>query len=131
MSAGTYNSVIEQGASWSVGVTINTGATDPPTPIDIDGYTFLSQVRTMPVDAGGTLLATITVTIVDHAAGQILLSLTGDQTAEIPTTGKTPTKTNTYYWDLFVISGDLVPVTTKLLEGSVTVYPMVSKDSGS
>lgn len=74
---------------------------------NITGYTFAGQIRAID----GTLAASLTVTVVNAAAGTVSISLSSATTAGM-TVGQV------YNWDLEVtISG----TTTELLRGLVTV----------
>jgi hypothetical protein len=74
---------------------------------NISGYTFAGQIRAID----GTLAASLTVTVVNAAAGTVSISLSSATTAGM-TVGQV------YNWDFEVtISG----TTTELLRGLVTV----------
>ena len=74
---------------------------------NITGYTFAGQIRAID----GTLAASLTVTVVNAAAGTVSISLSSATTASM-TVGQV------YNWDFEVtISG----TTTELLRGLVTV----------
>lgn len=76
----TYNLVIYQGDTFEEDFTFDTGGATP-TPIDVTGYVFRAQIRRRALDDDA--LVDFTAEIVDGAAGQIMLSLTPEETADL------------------------------------------------
>lgn len=105
------NLLIDQGASFSV--TINWTA-DDGTYIDLSNYTANSQLRKSYYSANSI---TFTANISDSANGEITLSLTPAQTANI--------KSGRYVYDLNM--KDNTNTVTRLVEGIATVMPGVTR----
>lgn len=101
--ADTYDIAIEQGATWSRVFTYTED--DGTTPINLTGYTGRAQIRRSPM---GRLLADFTVSI-NGAAGEVTLSLTATQTAELYEDG---------VYDIELVNGATV---IRLVQGKVTV----------
>ena len=88
MAAAKYNITIEQGATFSLKLTIKSpGVT--PTPIDITSWAFAGQVRSSALSS--TILATFTFTILNQITntGEVLVTLSETETAAIPATCST------------------------------------------
>lgn len=127
MSAGTYNLVIEQGATfvriflWQVGDSTDCSCTTAGTgtPVDLTGFSASLQIRQTPQSAT-VLYAGST------ANGNIVLGGTdGTITLTIPAT-----TTSSFSWlrgvyDLILTSSG--GIVTRLLQGSVTVSPDVTR----
>jgi hypothetical protein len=115
MPAVTYNALIEQGADWEIVFEWK----DPSgTPINITGYSAALQIRTSPL-AKTTVLSLTNgngITI-DGALGKITVRATATQTGNI-TNGQ-------YAYDMELTS--LANVVTRLVQGSVTVSPQVTR----
>lgn len=111
MTAGTFNITVEQGTTFVNNMTANVdGSTD------ITNFTFSSQIRTEALS--DHVLATLTVTKTDNAAGTFSINLTDTQTASLPA--------GTHKWDLvYVNSGD--SSRNRLLEGNCTVVAQVTR----
>jgi hypothetical protein len=94
---------LRQGAAFARTITYKVNGSTT----NISGYTFAGQIRAID----GTLAASLTVTVVNAAAGTVSISLSSATTAGM-TIGQV------YNWDFEVtISG----TTTELLRGLVTV----------
>lgn len=124
MAAGTWNFVIEQGATWNLQLTWTDDIIGNP--FDLTEYTAHMQVRNAaPLTESGTDLLYLDMTTVDGAitlggtAGTVLLYLSAAQTQAL-------TFTSAVY-DLHLTSG--TGEVTKLLEGTVTVIPGITIDS--
>jgi len=103
---------IDQGTTFQTSIDL---ANDDGTAINVANYTFQSQIRKSYYSANAT--ANLTVTVVDEANGNVTLSLTSDETANIAA--------GRYLYDIkMTSSGD---VTTRIVEGIVTVTPQVSR----
>jgi hypothetical protein len=121
MIAATYDISLEQGTDWSITITL----TGLPS---LSGYSAKSQIRT---GAGGTIVATPTVTISDPINNVIIMSLTSAQTSAIPIT-KGNSAISLTYKDIAKFTYDLVitspeNITTRILNGMVYVSPEVTE----
>lgn len=103
---------IDQGATFSTSVDLSN---DDGTAINVANYTFQSQIRKSYYSANAT--ANLTITVLDAANGNVKLSMTPANTANI--------KAGRYLYDIKMT--DTGGVTTRVLEGIVTVTPQVSK----
>lgn len=104
---------MDQGASFSNVININDDLTNAD--IDISGYSVTSQMRRSYYSSNAS--ANITCTITDAPNGEITLSLTPEQTANV--------KAGRYLFDVLIqTSGS---GTLRLLEGIITVTPRVTK----
>lgn len=122
MAASTYDITIEQGADFSLGLTIKNGS---GVAIDITGYTFAAQLREKVHST--TVLATFTCTITNAAAGQMTMSLTNAQTSAINVSKyDSPEKRATKCaYDLEMTRTDTSKV--RLIEGVASVTPEVTR----
>lgn len=123
MSAGIYNSTLEQGATFER--TFDFSNADGSA-FDFTGYSFAAQLRRFPKDTG-TPVATFTCTLV--LPNSVTISLTPLQTTNvlIPVIPdpKNPVALTRYYYDLFG-TGPTTKV-KKLIAGYLDVYPEVTK----
>lgn len=103
---------IDQGATFESSIDLTN---DDGTSINLAGYSFLSQIRKSYYSSNIT--ANITVSVVDAANGNVKLSITSANTANIAP--------GRYLYDVKMTSG--TNVTTRILEGIVTVTPQVTK----
>lgn len=111
MSAGTFNISLEQGATFTNNMLVTVDGNT-----DISTFTFTGQVRTDKLS--DHILANLTITKTDEANGAFTVSLTGAETANIPT--------GTHLYDIkYVNSTD--SSTVRLLEGNVTVSGQVTR----
>ena len=83
--------------------------------INVDGYTVQSQMRRSYYSAN--ISANITCTISNASNGEITMSMTAANTANI--------KPGQYVFD--VKTTDTSNVVTRILEGTITVVPAVTK----
>lgn len=109
--ASVTNLFIDQGSNVSVtiNVTDSTGSAK-----NLTGYTGRSQIRRSYHSVSNTAF---TVTINNPADGEVILSLTADQTANL--------KYGRYVYDLELVSN--TSYVERMIEGIVTVYPEVTK----
>jgi hypothetical protein len=103
---------IDQGTTFETSISLTN---DDQTTINITNYAFQSQIRksyysTNPV-------ANITVTIANAATGNVKLSMTPANTANV--------KAGRYLYDL--IMTDTGGVKTRVIEGIITVTPQVTR----
>lgn len=122
MAAGTYNTDLDQGATFSrtFEVTNSDG-----TAFDLTGYTFQAQLRKKPLDTG-TPVATFTCAL-GSPTNLVSITLTNLITDAIPVAAnaKDPTATARFYYDLEITSPG--GVVTRLVEGYIDVSPQVTK----
>lgn len=115
MPAGTYNTVIDQGADWFLNFTYEN---PNGTPINITGYTAALQVRTSPL--AKTAVLTLTTEngglVISGNQGRIEAHATATQTSAI-TNGK-------YAYDLEITGSGVV---TRLVQGTIQVSPQVTR----
>lgn len=112
MFAANYNIVLDQGADWSIVLTLNDSNGDP---VNLNGATFVGEVReleTLVRAAEFTLTASSPTTL-----GQLTIALTDTQTASF-------TRTDGYIYDIFWTKSG---IRNRLLEGTVTVRNQVSR----
>lgn len=103
---------MDQGATFNNIINISDDLTNAD--INISGYSVTSQMRRSYYSSNAS--ANITCTITDAATGEITLSLTPQETANI--------KSGRYLFDVLIHT----PVSVvRLLEGIITVTPRVTK----
>jgi len=123
-AAGTYDIVIDQGATWSLSVTWQ----DPTgNGINLTGYTARAMVRKAPADNDGDVLADLRyhaelpagetgITFTDPVNGELLAQISADDTAAMPP--------GAWVWDLELESAGQ---TTRLLMGDAIVRAEVTR----
>lgn len=119
MSAGTHNFTIEAEADWERTIYLKD---DAESPIDLSGYTAVMTIRKEldggPVheleSTGGSPEITI-----DGANGKITLTLTDAQTGAL--------KIKQGVYDLFLCDAGDTGDVSKLLKGTITVDPAVTR----
>lgn len=104
---------IDQGTTFNNIINITDDVTN--TPINIAGYTVISQMRRSYYSANIT--ANITCTLSNVANGEIIMSMTAANTANI--------KPGRYVFD--VKASDEYNVTSRILEGIITITPQVTR----
>jgi hypothetical protein len=107
--ASTKNLVVDQGATFTEYVQY---LDNSKVPISLTGYTVASQMRRSYYSANAT---TITASIVDSANGNVQISLSATETANL--------RAGRYFYDIEASSGIVVK---RILEGIITVYPGVT-----
>ncbi len=110
--AGISNLTIDQGATYSVNITVND---DTGTARNLAGYTARSKMRRSYYTSANTAL---TVTITSPSTGEISLTLTAAQTANV--------RAGRYVYDLELVNANAATV-ERVVEGIITVYPEVTK----
>lgn len=90
-------------------------AADDGTPINLTNYAFQAQIRKSYYSANAT--ANITTTIADAVNGKLRLSMTSANTANV--------KAGRYLYDVKMTTSS--GVTSRIIEGIITVTPQVSK----
>ena len=121
MTAAVVHFQCEQGSTFKRIITLSTGST--PTPMDLTGYSAKAQIRKFPLDA--TLVADLNATITDPTAGQITISLTAEQSQELPVGGLHYYETTALAYDLDLKDG--TGVVMRILNGDFAVSPGVSR----
>jgi hypothetical protein len=113
----SYNTVIDQGATWYLTVTYQN---PNGTPINITNYTAALQLRSLPSDATAVLSLTtgagITIT---GATGTVAITASATQTRAIDE--------GNYYYDLEISSPTSPSVVTRLVQGQVVVSAEVTR----
>lgn len=117
MTAGVYNLLIEQGATFKRQVLVRTGS--PPLAVDLTGYTAKMQVRST-VSAADPAPLTLT-----HTAGLTLGGAAGTIDIRIEAAQTDPWPFKTAVYDLEITSPD--GTVTRLLKGTVTVDQEVTR----
>lgn len=103
---------VDQGTTFETSVALTN---DDQTAINITGYAFASQIRKSYYSTNA--VANLTVTIVDSANGNVKLSMTSANTANV--------KAGRYLYDLLMT--DTSGVKTRVIEGIITVTPQVTR----
>lgn len=113
----SYNTVIDQGATWYLTVTYEN---PDGTPINITNYTAALQLRSLPSDPTAVLSLTtgagITIT---GATGTVAITASATQTRAIDE--------GNYYYDLEISSPASPSVVTRLVQGQVVVSAEVTR----
>ena len=111
MEAGTYNFVLDQGATFTRQLTVK----DDGTVMNLTGYSVASKMRS--THDSGTVVGTFTCTVSNATGGVITMSMTSTTTGGI--------EEGIYVYDLEMTSGG--GTVTRLMEGTVTVNPEVTR----
>ena len=111
MSAGTYNFILEQGATFNRQLTVK----DDGSAMNLTGYSVASKMRS--THDSSTVVGTFTCTISNATGGIITMSMTNSTTGGI--------EEGIYVYDLEMTSG--TGVVTRLMQGTVTVNPEVTR----
>ena len=115
MSAATYNIVAEQGATFSLSLTVDTDGT----PWDLTSYTAAMQVRPF-------LESTTKIFDLTNGNGITLGGSNGTVTVSISAQNMTSAPAGRHVYDLELTSpGNIV---TKLLTGTFVIIPEVTRD---
>ena len=88
---------------------------DDGSPLNVTGYTFSSSIRKSYYSSNVT--ANLTVTVANSVGGNVLLTMNSAVSANI--------KAGRYLFD--VKQKDAANVTTRIIEGIITVLPQVTK----
>jgi hypothetical protein len=108
--ATTHNLYIEQGEDYGLQITIKDLS---GTPINITNGVIVAQIKQQ---AGWDALATFSVNKTNPSGGVVVLSLSSNQTRQIPETSA--------YWDVFLT---LNSITYKLAQGSCEIVLAISQ----
>ena len=111
MSAGTYNFILEQGATFNRILTLK----ENNAVMNLTGYSVASKMRS--THDSSTVVGTFTCTISNASGGIITISMTSSTTANI--------EEGMYVYDLEITSSG--GTVTRLMEGNITVNPEVTR----
>jgi len=111
MAAGTYNFIMEQGATFTRQLTVK----ENNDALNLTGYSVASLMRS--THDSSTVVGTFTCTISNAVGGIINMSMTASITGAI--------EEGMYVYDLEITSG--AGTITRLLEGEITVNPEVTR----
>lgn len=122
MSAGRYDTVVEQGATFS---RVCTWKTSSGVGIDLTSYTLTGKIKKKITDTNELLSFTITKANQGSYPGQFTISLTSTQTASLPIKPQTVEFKELLhlYYDIEADSGTEV---TRIIEGILGVSPQVT-----
>ena len=111
MSAGTYNFIIDQGATFTRQLTVK----EINSAMVLTGYSVASKMRS--THDSSTVVGTFTCTVSNASGGIITMSMSSSTTAAI--------EEAMYVYDLEITSG--AGIVTRLLQGQITVNPEVTR----
>ena len=111
MSAGTYNFILEQGATFNRILTLK----EDGGVMDLTGYSVASLMRS--THDSSTVVGTFACTVSNATGGQITMTMTNSTTGAI--------EEGIYVYDIEIASG--AGVITRIMEGTVTVNPEVTR----
>jgi len=111
MAAGTYNFIVEQGATFNRILTVK----ENNSAMNLTGYSVASKMRS--THDSSTVVGTFTCTISNASGGEITMSMTSSTSSAI--------EEGIYVYDLEITSG--TSIVTRLLQGEVTVNPEVTR----
>jgi len=111
MAAGTYNFILEQGATFTRTLTVQENSSA----MNLSGYSVASKMRS--THDSGTVVGTFSCTISNASGGVITVSMTSSTTSGI--------EEGMYVYDLEITSS--AGAVTRLMEGNVTVNPEVTR----
>ena len=111
MAAGTYNFILEQGATFNRILTLK----ENNSVMNLTNYTVASKMRS--THDSSTVAGTFTCTISDATAGEITMQMTNSTTANI--------EEGMYVYDIEITNS--AGTVTRILEGTVTVNPEVTR----
>jgi len=103
---------VDQGSTFESTIDL---VTDDGAVINVTGYTFTGQIRKSYYSTNPT--ANLTMTIVDAANGNVKVSMTAANTANI--------KAGRYLYDIKMT--DTSNIVTRLVEGVITITPQVTR----
>ena len=110
MAAGTYNFILEQGATFNRILTLK----ENNSAMNLTNYTVASKMRS--THDSSTVAGTFTCTISDATGGEITMQMTNSTTANI--------EEGMYVYDIEITNS--AGTVTRLMEGTVTVTPEVT-----
>ena len=111
MAAGTYNFILEQGATFTRTLTVK----ENNSAMNLTGYSVASKMRS--THDSSSVVGTFTCTISDAANGKITMQMTNSTTAAI--------EEGIYVYDLEITASS--GTVTRIMQGNVTVNPEVTR----
>ena len=111
MAAGTYNFILEQGATFNRILTLK----ENNSAMNLSGYSVASKMRS--THDSGTVAGTFTCTISNASAGEITMQMTASTTGAI--------EEGMYVYDVEITNS--AGTVTRIMEGSITVNPEVTR----
>ena len=111
MAAGTYNFIVEQGATFNRILTVK----ENNSAMNLTGYSVASKMRS--THDSSTVVGTFACSISNASSGGITMSMTSSTSSAI--------EEGIYVYDLEITSG--TGTVTRLLQGEVTVNPEVTR----
>jgi hypothetical protein len=122
MSAGRYDTVVEQGATF---YRVCTWKTSSGVGINLTSYTLTGKIKKKLSDTNELVSFTITKADQTSYAGQFTISLTSTQTAALPVKPQTTEfkELLNLYYDIEADSGTEI---TRIIEGVLGVSPQVT-----
>ena len=111
MAAGTYNFIVEQGATFNRILTVK----ENNSAMNLTGYSVASKMRS--THDSSTVVGTFTCTISNASSGEITMNMTSSTSSAI--------EEGIYVYDLEITSGS--GTVTRLIQGEVTVNPEVTR----
>ena len=111
MAAGTYNFIMEQGATFTRQLTVK----ENNSAMNLSGYSVASLMRS--THDSSTVVGTFTCTISNASGGEITMSMTSSTSSAI--------EEGIYVYDIEIASGS--GTVTRLMEGEITVNPEVTR----
>ena len=111
MAAGTYNFIVEQGATFNRILTVK----ENNSAMNLTGYSVASKMRS--THDSSTVVGTFTCTISNASSGIITMTMTPAVTGA--------SEEGIYVYDLEITSGS--GIVTRLLEGEITTNPEVTR----
>ena len=111
MAAGTYNFVLDQGATFTRQLTVK----DDGSAMNLTGYSVASKMRS--THDSSTVVGTFTCTISNASGGVILMTMPSSTTGAI--------EEGMYVYDIEITGS--TGIVTRLMEGTVTVNPEVTR----
>ena len=119
MSAGTYNTTIDKGSTFSLTLTYKDASGDP---VNLTGWTARMQIRETPSSASTVLTSTggsptITISNTNFATGVIAVTISATNTASI--------SVPVAYYDIEVESA--AGLVRRVLQGRLSISPEVTR----
>ena len=111
MAAGTYNFILEQGATFTRQLTVKENGSA----MNLTNYTVASKMRS--THDSSTVAGTFTCTVSDASGGKITMNMTATTTAAI--------EEGMYVYDIEITNS--AGTVTRILEGEITVNPEVTR----
>ena len=111
MAAGTYNFILEQGATFNRILTLK----ENNSVMNLTNYTVASKMRS--THDSSTVVGTFTCTVSDASGGEITMQMTASTTSAI--------EEGIYVYDVEITNS--AGTVTRIMEGNITVNPEVTR----